>query len=157
MRGMKSGAKYLRAAAVKMNDGGQHWTKRAFRKIGRVRKDGTRKVSFCYLGGIHEVMFGQNMECDHKRFNKLAYCLAVIESARLIAPDAVERQEWRATQRYPGKGGKVTPTVEKSRRRSVAIEAESIVVSFNDSYKTEWDDVKGILLGAADSLEAKAS
>jgi hypothetical protein len=145
MRGRKAGAKYLRKAAELMNDGGKHWTRAAFRKIGRVKKDGTRSVRYCDLGGLHEVIFGRPMECDPDRFKRPAYCEAILAQARIINPHFEETCERNKT---------LYSYDDVTARKASLSWAESIIMSFNDRDAAGWDDVKATILSAADALEA---
>ena len=145
MRGSKEGAKYLRKAVELMNDGGKHWTRSAFRKVGRLKKDGTRSVRYCDLGGLHEVIFGRQMESDPDRYKRPAYCAAILAQARVIEPmfDAKCEQN----KKHYGYDAETA-------RKAALSWAESIIMSFNDRDAVDWYDVKDTLLKAADDLEA---
>jgi hypothetical protein len=145
MRGKRVGAKALRAAAELMNDGGKHWTKGQWRRLGRKRSDGTRDVKYCDLGGLHAVIFGTEMQADPARFKRPAYCAAIMAQALVIEP-GFERRALNTCKLYGYN--------EKQTKGYVLNCAEGVIMGFNDQDATRWDDVKGKLLAAADKLDA---
>jgi hypothetical protein len=161
MKGAKAGAKALRNAAKLMNDGGRHWTKGMFRRVwyeGDEITEDSKQVSFCYAGGLHEVIFARVMENDLRRFRRQAYVAAIRASALAIGgglyTSALRRYEKaQADEKYAARLTKDTLT-GRDLETWFTVACEGVIFSFNDRQRTTWKQVEAKLLEAADGLEA---
>ena len=173
MRGMKAGAKALRANAKKLNNGGAHWAKGAFRRV--TGSGETKEVSWCYVGGLHNVLFGKEMEMDITRFKRPAYVAAIRASALVIGGmqyrSALRKYEKAQTdEKYRARLLKfqfsyaetIVPGQPRVRIYLTLDEwftqaCESVIFQFNDASSRKWAQVEAKMIEAADGLEAQAA
>lgn len=120
----------LNEAREKMNDKGRHWIKGRFRGKNKKGED-----SFCSIGALRSV----------SRKTK-ARKVATIALAELIDPKRMEARR-EVLENFHGK--------KEGREIESALynEAESIIIRYNDGYRTRWSGVSSKFKKAAKTLE----
>ena len=163
-------AEQLREARDLMNDNGAHWIKgsehmlvdpethtpgaHGLRYHYETHRFPEYQPAFCSIGALHEV----NADTE------AAVALAeVIDPERMkrfreaVRGDATREYEYQCEDGYRAHDpADLDEFVEAEIADRIGEEAEDIIVGFNDTDKTTWDDVKGAFSKAAKRLADRA-